>query len=227
MKVLTAIFIIIISLKLTAQTNQTVNYSDLDSIHKARVDSMILSQIPYSKEKAYQDIQNQKIQIIRLTPGGESAFSNEEMNLIEQRFGFHFVYDYFEFPRRYLEQVENEYNNIMYLYLDSINEIDSREEIWSELWRMYFERQVYSKRTDKELAKAIHKILRGESKEIKSQILDADMLYRDRKFNDALNDYERIGLLELKPKTEAYLTDSKYRCLLNLQRYSEADSLKK
>ena len=226
MKVLTTILIIVIVLKLTAQTNQTVNYSDLDSIHRARVDSMILCQIPYSKEKAYQDIQNQKIQIIQLTPGGDPAFSNEEMNLIERRFRFHFVYDYFEYPRRYLEQAENEYNYVMYLYLDSINNIDIKKEISSEFKRLFYERQIFSNKTDYELYKTIRKKLRGENKKIKTEVLNADKLYRDRKFIDALNEYESICLLNTKNKTKNYIANSMYHCYMNLQQYAKADSIK-
>nr|WP_319997652.1 hypothetical protein [uncultured Draconibacterium sp.] len=225
MKVLTTIFIIVTALKITAQTNQTVNYSDLDSIHKARVDSMILSQIPYSKEKAYQDIQNQKIQIIQLIFGGDPGFSNEEINLIEKRFGFHYVYDYLQYPRPFLEKVQNEYNNIVYQYLDSINNIDCKNEIRSEYKRIFYEKVVSSK-TDRELKRTIQKKLRGESKQVKTEILNADKLYRDRKFNDALNEYESVSLTKTINETKNYIANSMYHCYMNLQQYAKADSMK-
>ncbi len=214
-------------LRLVAQTGQTMNYSDLDSVHKAKLDSLIFSKIPYSIEKAKQDIHSGNIQIIKLTDVGSPSYSPDEIELVEQRFGFQFVYNFLKYPTNYLEQAETAYNKVMFQYLDSINNTDSKKEIWSELARMYYEREVYSNKTDKELNKAVRKKLRGENKEIKAQILDTDKLYRDRKYAEALNDYERISLLKLEPRTETYLTSSKYHCLINLQRYAEADSLKK
>ncbi len=226
MKVLTTILIILISINLVAQKKQTRTYLELDSIDKVKVDSIVLSQIPYSKEKAILDIQNNIIQIIQLSPGGSPAFNNEEISLIEQRFGFYFIYDFLKYPRKHLERAEQDYNSIVYEYLDSINNIDSKNEIRSELKRLFNERQFTSQKTDKELHKTIQKKLRGENKEIKIEVLNADKLYRDRKFNDALNEYESIRLKITTCKTKDYITNSMYHCFMNLQLYEKADSLK-
>lgn len=193
MKILTTIGLFLICLRLIAQTGQTVNYSELDSVNKAKIDSLIFARIPYSCEKAKQDINNKNIQIIHLTPYGSPEFSADEMTSIEQRFGFHFVYDFFEYPHQYLEQAETKYNDVVYQYLDSINRIDTKKEIRIELARIYYERQVFSNKTDKELEKQIKRKLRGECKEIKAEVLHADKIYRDRKFIDALQEYERIS----------------------------------
>ena len=225
MKVLTTIGLILVCLRLFAQTGQTIDYSDLDSLHQAKLDSLIFTQIPYSIEKAKQDIQDGKIQIIDLKPGGSPYNSQEEVELIERRFGFHFIYEFLKLPTKYLARAEAEYNKVMYQYLDSINDNDCEKEIRSELARMYYEREVYSRKTDEDLSQTIRKKLRGESKDVKEQIFEADKLYRDRKFTEALKEYERISLKKIKPETESYLENSKYHCLISLQRYAEADSL--
>lgn len=227
MKILITIGLFLLCWRGVAQNGQSTNYADLDSVHKAKLDSLIFSRIPYSADKAKQDITNGNIQIIELTSVGSPSYSPDEIESVEQRFGFHFAYDFLKYPTHHLEQAETEYNKVMYQYLDSINNTNCEKAIWSELARMYYERQVYANKTDEELSKTIRKKLRGESKEVKVQIFEADKLYRDRKFTEALKKYERISLETIKPETKAYLVNSQYHCLTNLQRYTEADSLKK
>jgi hypothetical protein len=228
MRAIKLLYFLFISASLYAQTQvRRIEYSQLDSIEKARFDSIIYSRIPYNENKAINDIRNDTVRIISLTPGGSPANNNDELELLEERFDFSFYFDYLRLPNQYLQQRETEYNNVVYQYLDSIYCIDTKREIQLELIRMYFEREVVSNRTDKELKKIINKSLNGESKEIKNRIFEIDKKYRDRKFGEALKAYNEVSLLDIKRSTHEYLINSKYHCYLNMLQFEQAGRLKK
>ncbi len=218
--------IILLSLNLFAQNTKPIQYTELDSIGKARVDSIFFSQIPYSSEKAKADIQNNNIQVVILHPWGSPSYSQEEFEQVEERFGFHFIFNYFNVPNRYREEAETTYNSVIFSYLDSINGFDTELAIHTELARIYYERQIYSFKCDKDLWKVIRKKCRGEKKDTKKQIFQADQLYRDREFGAALHCYNSISEQKVKPQTFSYLMNSRYHCLLNLKRFEEADRLR-
>jgi hypothetical protein len=85
-----------------------------------------LRQIPFDSLKAKRDILNDTIRIVSLISKQYSGcrlsylqyLSAENITLIEKQFGF--TYNYFEldFNQGYLDQRQNEYNRVVYNYLD-------------------------------------------------------------------------------------------------------------
>ena len=188
-----------------------------------KIDSIVFSKIPYDSLVAKTDIENGTVRIVSLICSGQVEISSEEIEQIETRFGFKFYYDCLEFPYEYLVIKQKEYNTIVYMYLDSLYNIDSEAEISTEQVRVYSERIIASERTDNEIEKIIRKSLKRENKEIKKQIYQADLLYRDRKFEEALNTYEKIE--SNNERTISYVTNSKYHCLMNLKQFDKAKQL--
>ena len=212
------IFVFLFSIFVLEISAQTVYENSTE-----RQDSIIFSKIPYDKYVAKSDIENGIIRIINLTCTGHIENTSEEIEQIENRFGFEFYYDCLELPYDYLIIRQNEYNRIVYNYLDSLYKIDCEAEIFTECVRLYSERIIASERTDKEIEKIVRKSIKGENKDIKKQIYQADLLYRDRKFGEALNLYEKIK--SNNDRTVNYVTNSIYHCLMNLKQFDKAKQL--
>jgi tetratricopeptide (TPR) repeat protein len=228
MKILIIIVIFSLSLTSLAQSStKTTQYSKLDSIEKLRVDSLIYERIPFNALKAKEDINNDTIRIIRLVLAGTPANTNEETTRLENRFGFFYDYEYLRLPNHHLKQKEEEYNNIVYQYLDSLFGFDTKREVYSEVVRMWWERNVVSNRTDRELRKYINKTLRGESKINKKQIFEIDKFYRDKKFRKAIDDYNQILSFNLTNQTTDYVLNSIYYCYLNMLQFEKANDFRK
>jgi tetratricopeptide (TPR) repeat protein len=188
-----------------------------------KTDSIVFSKIPYDSLVAKTDIENGIVRIVNLSCSGQVEISPEEIEQIESRFGFQFYYDCLELPYEYLVIKQKEYNRIVYKYLDSLYNIDSEAEIFTEQVQLYSERIIASEKTDNEIEKNIRKSIKRENKEIKKQIYQADLLYRDRKFEEALNIYNKIE--SNNEMTISYVTNSKYHCLMNLKQYDKARQL--
>ncbi|MBS2211864.1 hypothetical protein KEM09_10635 [Carboxylicivirga mesophila] len=181
--------------------------------------------IPYDSLMAIQDLSESKIQILKLSGLGhlgEPLNTNEELELVEQRFGFKFIFDFIKAPHDLVIEKQKEYNNQVYRYLDSYLQIDAQNEISIELKRLAFERLALTIETDKQLAKRIKKTFRKESNEFKTLLISADIKYRDRKFKSALEEYEQLFKLAQTESGQLYLQTSEYHCKMNLGKYSEA-----
>jgi len=148
-------FIITFNLILTVvigQNEKILKYSDLDTIGKIRINSAIYSQIPYDSSLALNDIKYGKIRIIDLICG-DGINTNGEIKIIEDRLGFEFYYDCLQLPYKYLIEKQEDYNKVVYNYLDSINGLDSKQEIKDEMRRMFYERTLTANRNDRYLKK--------------------------------------------------------------------------
>jgi hypothetical protein len=224
MRLLIVFLFSVLFIEVSAQTeNKKLIYEELGSVEQVRIDSIIFSKIPYDSVQAHHDIKSGKIKIIVDACGGDPMNTNEEVDYVENKFGFEFAYDCLQLPREHVLQRQSEYNEVVYRYLDSLNNIDCEKAIYDELFRLLIERELTSKRTDKELQKIVRKSLKGESKEIKKQVYQADLLYRDRKFQEALKIYRDIKTE--KNKSSSYLINSQYHCLMNLNETEKARSL--
>jgi len=90
-----------------------------DSIWQKKVNTTLRNKIGYSAEKAKEDIKNGNIYFLNLIPG-DGGLNNTERKYLENLFGFKYIYaspevnDY-----ELLYEVENEYNSVMFEYLDS------------------------------------------------------------------------------------------------------------
>ncbi|WP_439185859.1 hypothetical protein [Carboxylicivirga taeanensis] len=181
--------------------------------------------IPYDSLMAIQDLNESKVQILKLSGLGhlgEPLNTNEELELVEQRFGFKFIFDFIEVPHDLVIEKQKEYNNQVYRYLDSHLQIDAENEISIELKRLALERHALTIETDRQLTKRIKKTIRKESSEFKTLLISADIKYRDRKFKSALEEYEQLFNLAKTESGQLYLQTSKYHCKMNLGKYSEA-----
>ena len=208
-------------------TPKPKHYSELDSAKKSRIDSLIYSRIRFNASKAENDIQNDTIRIIWLTREGWLNGTNGDLQRIEHQFEVEFYYEYMQLPHEHLQLKQEEYNHIVFRHLDSVFHIDTKKEIQSELVRQIWEKFIVSNHTDKELQELIRTTLKREGKSIKKKVFDIDCLYRDRRFEEALNGYYQISRLNIQNQTMDYVINSIYHCYLNLQQYEKANDFKK
>lgn len=198
----------------------------------AQYDSLVIKYfdkiVPYDSLHAISDLQEDSIFILKLSGFdylGNPFNNNEELEFVEKRFGFLFKYEHFKAPMEFVQKKQNEYNRQVYKYLDSIMQINSAEEINIELKRLGLERLIFAKQTDEGIKKYIEKVFNEENKEFNNKLIEADKLYRDRKFEKALEKYQ-----ELKNQTETrkgllYLQTCEYHCFMNLKQYENAKLL--
>lgn len=198
----------------------------------AQHDSLVIKYfdkiVPYDSLHAISDLQEDSIFILKLSGFdylGNPFNNNEELEFVEKRFGFLFKYEHFKAPMEFVQKKQNEYNRQVYKYLDSIMQINSAEEINIELKRLGLERLIFAKQTDEGIKKYIEKVFNEENKEFNNKLIEADKLYRDRKFEKALEKYQ-----ELKNQTETrkgllYLQTCEYHCFMNLKQYENAKLL--
>lgn len=198
----------------------------------AQYDSLVIKYfdkiVPYDSLHAISDLQEDSIFILKLSGFdylGNPFNNNEELEFVEKRFGFLFKYEHFKAPMEFVQKKQNEYNRQVYKYLDSIMQINSAEEINIELKRLGLERLIFAKQTDEDIKKYIEKVFNEENKEFNNKLIEADKLYRDRKFEKALEKYQ-----ELKNQTETrkgllYLQTCEYHCFMNLKQYENAKLL--
>ncbi len=205
-------------------------YSELNSTEKEIVDSLIYTRIPFNALKAKQDLKNDTIRILRLSPKGTligtAVSTNEEVLRIENRFGFIYDCKFFALPEEHLKLKEEEYNAVVYQYLDSIFCFDTEKEIYSEMNRMLWERTTVSNRTDKELRKFINVSLKNENKDVKKQVFIVDKMYRDKNYNEAINKYIEISNQNINKQTMEYILNSIYYCYLNMLQIEKADNFR-
>jgi hypothetical protein len=220
MRLFLVFLFLLLFIEVSAQDkNKKAIYEEIDSAQLARIDSIFFSKIPYDSLVAYEDIKQNNIKII--LGCGDPVNTNEEFKIVEKEFGFRFAYDCNNnVPHEYSDQRRNEYNNVIISYLDSLYHFDNKREISNEMLRLYFERKFISTKTDKKIKKNLRRKIRWEKKEIKKQVYQADLLYRDRKFQEALNSYRTI--ITDNEKTISYLINSQYHCLMNLQEFDNA-----
>jgi hypothetical protein len=98
-----------------------------DSILWHYVDSINMSKFPFTKEIARQDIEAGNIKILGY---GLPMLSDEELNTIASKYGFKCEGVAACAVSNYEAMAIKEYNNVMYEYLDSIN-----EKGWKEAYR--------------------------------------------------------------------------------------------
>lgn len=103
-------------------------------------------QIPFDKQRAKLDLRKGKIEIVSLYSeysgceiGVYDVLSEEDKVELEERYGFKYVNYFIEdhVMEPYLGQAENEYNGVVYHYLDSVNQINTKEEFRNDVFRMY------------------------------------------------------------------------------------------
>ena len=164
---------------------------------------------------------------IGINISGDPLNISDELEYVENRFGFKYKFDYFEVPSDFVQKKQNEYNRQVYKYLDSILLIDSEEEINTELLRLGIERIIIANRTDKDIKKYVQKEFRKENKEFKNRLIEADLIYRDRKFEFALKKYQELNNEAKTDKGLLYLQTSEYHCLMNLEKFEKARLLTK
>ena len=209
---------------MSAQTNPK-RYTELDSVQKARVDSFIYTQIPFDALKAKNDLHNDTIRIVSLKCSSimETPLNNnDEIEQIEQRFGFIHHTEYYKLPYSHLLNKEEEYNKIVYSYLDSIFQFDTQKEIQHERVRLFRKRVIIPNRSHNKLRKHIKNQINGEEKQIIKKVFDVDCLYRNRQFEEAIIGYNEIINLSIQEATRNYLVTSIYYCYLNLGQYKTA-----
>jgi hypothetical protein len=188
-----------------------------------KLDSIFNSKVPYDSSKAVLDIDIGLIQIIQLTSSiGDPGLTSDELSMIENRFGFKYHSESFDIPQEFLTAKQNEYNKIVYRYLDSINNCDTQKEIEIEALRLVIDNYLNITKSDKEIEKKLKKELRKEKSDIRDRILIADKHYRDKDFQKALDQYQMIENMQITNQTKAYIYNSMYHCLLNLLRYDDA-----
>ncbi|MFC0877463.1 hypothetical protein ACE01N_12755 [Saccharicrinis sp. FJH2] len=186
--------------------------------------------IPYDSLQAIDDLNNDSIFILDLCGFDvfyESLNINEEREYVENRFGFKFKHDYFEVPTEFVLKKQDEYNRQVYKYLDSVLQIDSEEEINTELIRLGLERFIIANQTDESIKRYIKKEFRKENKIFKNKLIEADKIYRDRKFEIALKKYQELKNQAQTEKGLLYIQTSEYHCLMNLEKFNEAQLLTK
>jgi hypothetical protein len=187
--------------------------------------------VPYDSLRAVSDLKNDSVFILNLS-GFEYSFGepfniNEELEYVESRFGFKFRYDGFMAPRDFVQKKQNEYNRQVYKYLDSILGIDSKDEINTELLRLGLDRVVFAIQSDESIIKYIRKEFSKENKVFKDGLIEADLVYRDRKFEIALEKYQELKLSAETEEGLLYLQTSVYHCLMNLKEFDKAKELTK
>ena len=108
----------------------------INAYSQSKTDSIAIAYfnnlIQYDSLAATQDIRESKIHILELRGlghMGESFNTNEELELVEKRFGFKFKFDFIKAPYHFVQEKQQEYNNQIYQYLDSVLRIDSKNEI--------------------------------------------------------------------------------------------------
>ncbi|MFB6341291.1 hypothetical protein ACE1ET_06195 [Saccharicrinis sp. FJH62] len=201
------------------------NYSDVDSITKMRIDSIMYSRFPYNEEIALKDIRKNNIRILYLYGTNDPYDDLFDTKLIEDRFGFKYHFEEFLFPETLLQKIQDRYNSVVYSYLDSIYRIDVKSEIDYEIKRQFWEESITAKQSNKDLRKKIRTELKGENGQIKKALYEIDKQYRDRNFEQALEKYKTFNFENIQPKTKNYILNSQYHCLMNLHEYNEAQKL--
>ncbi len=118
---------------------QNLNFCISDSLHHAKYDSIFFSKIPYNAAKAKEDIKNGKVYYLHLF-ADDSGFDNSDFEYLEKKFGFEYLYDYLRLPSQYLKRAEEDYNGVVFDYLDKKCQCDFEAEYMKELKRMFFEK---------------------------------------------------------------------------------------
>lgn len=151
--------------------------------------------------------------------------TGEQIKSIEERFGFKYDYRFFNIPQDYLNNKNTKYNNVVYEYLDSINNFDTRKEIDIEFNRYSIENLIISNINDRNLKKVVWKEFQKQDKKHREIILRAEKLYRDREFEKALKIYKEIEEKIITEKGKIFILNSKYHSLMNLEKFKEACEL--
>lgn len=105
-----------------------------DSILWHYVDSINMSKFPFNKEIARQDIEAGNIKILGY---GLPMLSDEELNTIASKYGFKCEGVAGCVVSNYEAMAIKEYNNVIYTYLDSINEKGWREAYREEITEFF------------------------------------------------------------------------------------------
>lgn len=98
-------------------------------------DSLIYNMIPYSKMKAKQDIENGKIYYLQIG-GGSDFLDIDDYECLEKQFGFEYFFVDYRLPREYLEKALDDYNSVVFEYLDEKCNCNFIEEYQKECSRL-------------------------------------------------------------------------------------------
>ena len=181
-----------------------------------------------NENKAKEDLKGNKILILVLISNFTTQnpqLTGGQIKSIEKRFGFEYDYRFFDIPQDFLHNKNQEYNDVVFEYLDSINNIDTKNEIETEFSRYMIENNSVSNTEDKKLKKVVRKEFRKEDRTHRKLIFSAEKVYRDRDFEKAFEIFTGIENRIMTPKGKCFILSSKYHSLMNLERFEEAYDL--
>lgn len=113
---------------------------------KEVTDSLALATISFNKDSAVYDIQNGSIRIIHLLSawGSEDSFvEQEDLEFVEEKYGFKYHYVLIDFPDTDLKKQEEAYNSVVYHHLDSLCLCNSKKSIYSDV-KKRFQKRVFN-----------------------------------------------------------------------------------
>ena len=99
--------------------NQNLTFFVSDSIYYKRVKDSILLDIGYDSNKAKEDIKKGNIYFVSLSPM-PLELNKSDYEYLESLFGFKYLIDFPDAPIDFLFEAEEEYNAVVFEYLDSV-----------------------------------------------------------------------------------------------------------